>query len=112
MLALDVAEFSPYVFQILAQLLEYRSDGLSEPYRALFAPLLAPANWERKGNVPALTRLLKAYLKQGAAEVSEALMQQAGAERGGGRSQRNWRARLASSVAQVSASFATREVSW
>ena len=30
---------------------------------------MAPGNWERKGNVPALVRLLRAYLKQGAAEV-------------------------------------------
>lgn len=33
-------------------------------YRALFPPLLAPLNWERKANCPALVRLLKAYLKQ------------------------------------------------
>ena len=55
--------------QILAQLLEYRPDGLSDAYRALFQPLLAPANWDRKGNCPALVRLLQAYLKQGAAEL-------------------------------------------
>lgn len=30
-LSLDVAEFSPYVFQILAQLLEFRADGVSQP---------------------------------------------------------------------------------
>lgn len=68
-LAMDLQEFSPYVFQILAQLLEYRPDGLSDAYRALFQPLLAPANWDRKGNCPALVRLLQAYLKQGAAEL-------------------------------------------
>lgn len=32
-------------------------------------PLLAPQNWERKGNCPALVRLMRAYLKQGASEV-------------------------------------------
>lgn len=63
-LQMDVQEFSPYVFQILAQLLEYRPDGLSDAYRALFEPLLVPTNWERKGNCPALVRLLQAYLKQ------------------------------------------------
>ena len=68
-LAQDVAEFSPYVFQILAQLLEYRPDGLSDPYRSLFQPLLSPSLWERKGNCPALVRLLKAYMKQGAREI-------------------------------------------
>jgi exportin-2 (importin alpha re-exporter) len=68
-LSMDVVEFSPYVFQILSQLLEFRPDGISEAYRALFPPLLAPQNWERKANCPALARLLKAYLKQGASEI-------------------------------------------
>jgi len=70
-LQLDVAEFTPYVFQILAQLLEYKSDGsgLGESYGALLPPLLSPGVWERKGNIPALTRLLQAYVKQGSAEI-------------------------------------------
>ncbi|CAN0480233.1 unnamed protein product, partial [Scytosiphon promiscuus] len=29
-------------------------------YKSLFAPLLMPAVWERKGNIPAVTRLLQA----------------------------------------------------
>lgn len=63
-LALDVVEFVPYVFQILAQLLSARpvGSGLSPPYQALFPPLLAPSLWERKGNVPALIDLFKAYV--------------------------------------------------
>jgi len=70
-LQLDVSEFTPYVFQILAQLLEYRvADlGLGDSYKALFPPLLTPSLWERKGNIPALTRLLQAYLQKGAAEI-------------------------------------------
>ncbi|CAM9100747.1 unnamed protein product, partial [Ectocarpus fasciculatus] len=70
-LALDVEEFIPYVFQILAQLLSCRPEngGLSEAYRALFVPLLAPVLWERKGNVPALTDLFKAYLSRGSGEI-------------------------------------------
>ena len=70
-LQMDVAEFTPYVFQILAQLLEYRPDntGLGEAYTMLFAPMLTPNLWESKGNVPALTRLLQAYLKKGASET-------------------------------------------
>ena len=35
----------------------------------LFKPLLAPLFWERPGNVPALTRLLRAYLAKAAAEI-------------------------------------------
>lgn len=70
-LQMDVAEFSPYVFQILAQLLEYRADnaGLGEAYGMLLPPLLSPVLWERRGNIPALTRLLQAYLMKGAAEI-------------------------------------------
>jgi exportin-2 (importin alpha re-exporter) len=67
----DIAEFTPYVFQILAQLLEYRAvgSGLGEAYSQLFPPLLTPALWEKKGNVPALARLFQAYIDQAAAEL-------------------------------------------
>lgn len=66
----DVTEFVPYVFQILAQLLFYRpveiyGMGLSEAYRSLFAPLLSPALWERKGNIPALMELMQSYMVKG-----------------------------------------------
>lgn len=66
----DVEEFTPYVFQLLAQLLSYRpGQGLSQPYQVLFPPILSPELWERKGNVPALTDLLIAYIKRGAEYV-------------------------------------------
>jgi exportin-2 (importin alpha re-exporter) len=70
-LQLDVSEFTPYVFQVLAQLLEYRpcGSGLGEAYTMLFPPLLTPALWERKGNVPALVRLLRAYLGKAGPEL-------------------------------------------
>ncbi|KAN0065033.1 importin-alpha export receptor [Thecaphora frezii] len=67
-LANDVAEFAPYVFQILAQMLELRKDegGLPGEYAALLPPILMPALWEQRGNVPALVRLIKAFLKKDA----------------------------------------------
>ena len=70
-LQMDIAEFTPYVFQILAQLLEYRPTGiaLSPAYAGLFQPLLTPALWEKKGNVPAITRLLQAYICKAAVEL-------------------------------------------
>lgn len=70
-LQMDIAEFTPYVFQILAQLLEYRPSGsaLSPAYAGLFQPLLMPTLWEKKGNVPALTRLLQAYICKAAMEL-------------------------------------------
>ncbi len=67
-LQLDISEFTPYVFQVLAQLLEYRP-AISVAYEGLFAPLLMPAMWERPGNIPALVRLLFAYMSKGKALV-------------------------------------------
>lgn len=58
----DILEFTPYVFQVMAQLLEFRScEGGLGPYENLFAPLLTASLWERKGNIPALNRLVIAY---------------------------------------------------
>lgn len=70
-LQMDVSEFTPYVFQVLAQLLEYRSkgNGVGEAYTMLFQPLLTPVLWDSKANVPALTRLLQAYLEKGAEDI-------------------------------------------
>jgi exportin-2 (importin alpha re-exporter) len=70
-LQMDILEFTPYVFQILSQLLEFRPDGLGlgDSYTALFPPLLHASLWEKSGNVPGLTRLLQAYLKQAGPEL-------------------------------------------
>lgn len=70
-LQMDILEFTPYVFQVLAQLLEYRPPeaGLGDAYTALFSPLLTPPLWEKKGNIPGMVRLLCAYLKKASAEL-------------------------------------------
>ncbi|KAJ8663506.1 hypothetical protein O0I10_000748 [Lichtheimia ornata] len=61
----DVQEFTPYVFQLLAQLLEHhKKQDLTEAYVSLLNPLLNPPLWEQ-GNIPALVRLLEAYLNKG-----------------------------------------------
>lgn len=67
----EIAEFTPYVFQVLAQLLEYRPAGmgLGPAYTSLFMPILTPVLWEDKGNVPPLTRLLQAYVRKSAGEL-------------------------------------------
>jgi exportin-2 (importin alpha re-exporter) len=58
-----VQEFMPYVFQVFAALLEANPQaGLSEIYLGLLSPILMPALWESKGNVPALVRLLNAII--------------------------------------------------
>jgi exportin-2 (importin alpha re-exporter) len=71
-LQMDIAEFTPYVFQVLAQLLEFRprESGLGQSYTQLFPPLLTPDLWEKKGNVPALARLIQAYIKNAAGELT------------------------------------------
>ncbi|KAF7731911.1 importin-alpha export receptor [Apophysomyces ossiformis] len=64
-LSQDVQEFTPYVFQLLAQLLEqHTGQDLSQAYIDLLEPLLNPVLWEQ-GNIPALVRLLQAYLSRG-----------------------------------------------
>lgn len=63
-LQMEVTEFIPYVFQVLAQLLEYSTGDLSASYESLFPPLLTPTLWESKGNIPGLTRLICAYVSK------------------------------------------------
>lgn len=66
----EVAEFVPYVFQLLSQLLELRPAGqLPSSYQSLLPSLLTPALWQSRGNVPALVRLLQAYLSKAASAM-------------------------------------------
>ncbi|MBW0489032.1 hypothetical protein O181_028747 [Austropuccinia psidii MF-1] len=68
----DVQDFCPFVFQIISQMLELRahqSEPLSDYYNNLLPPLLTPTLWEARGNVPALVRLLRAYLATAAGRI-------------------------------------------
>ncbi|RIA85430.1 exportin-2-like protein [Glomus cerebriforme] len=66
----DVVEFVPYVFQIFSQLLELHAEPvLPETYRSMLPALLTPAIWENSGNIPALTRLLHAYIYRDASSI-------------------------------------------
>lgn len=62
-------EFIPYVFQILSQMLEVHSVTLPDAYRSLLPVLLTPPVWQQKGNIPALTRLVSAFLRKDAARI-------------------------------------------
>lgn len=63
-------EFTPYVFQILAQLLELKNTNtLSNPYASLLPSLLMPSLWLQTANIPALVRLLQAYLEKGGISI-------------------------------------------
>ncbi|KAI8620536.1 cse1l protein [Chytriomyces sp. MP71] len=66
----DVAEFMPYVFQLMAQMLAlHKESGIPAAYKQMLPPLLTPALWESHGNIPALVGLLESYLSKGALEI-------------------------------------------
>ncbi|KAJ3501585.1 hypothetical protein NLJ89_g9272 [Agrocybe chaxingu] len=61
----DIDQYIPYVFQVLAQMLElHRGGTLPAEYRGLIPLLVTPAVWQEKGSIPGLVRLLKGFLAQ------------------------------------------------
>ncbi|CCG83515.1 Importin-alpha re-exporter [Taphrina deformans PYCC 5710] len=61
----NITEFVPYVFQLIAQMLELRhNQPLLPAYEQLLRPILTPDLWDSRGNIPALVRLLQAFLRQ------------------------------------------------
>lgn len=60
----DITEFIPYAFQLLSLMLELQSGTVPQVYHELFPFLLMPVLWERPGYIPALTRLLQAYVEK------------------------------------------------
>lgn len=72
----DVSEFVPFVFQILSQMLEIRPGGEIPPsYTSLLPSLLTPALWQARSNIPALVRLLQAFLSKGSAQLDDSALQ-------------------------------------
>ncbi|KAH7578062.1 hypothetical protein ACOSQ2_000824 [Xanthoceras sorbifolium] len=67
----DVTEFLPYAFQLLAQLVELNRPPVSPNYMEIFKLLLMPESWKRSSNVPALVRLLQAFLQKVPHEISQ-----------------------------------------
>ena len=66
----NVEEFMPYVFQLLAAIVEADySKPLPEAFQPLVAPVLMPNLWEQRGNVPALVRLLSALVVRSPSEM-------------------------------------------
>lgn len=66
----DVSEFFPYAFQLLAQLVELNRPPIPQSYMAIFEILLSPESWKRASNVPALVRLLRAFLQKAPHELN------------------------------------------
>ncbi|KAI3449282.1 hypothetical protein Pfo_005947 [Paulownia fortunei] len=70
-LSRDVSEFFPYAFQLLAQLVDLNRSPLPGNYMDIFAILLLPESWKKSGNVPALVRLLQAFLRKAPHELNQ-----------------------------------------
>lgn len=69
-LANDVQEFQPYVFQIFALLLEANPTGtLPDYYQQLLGATLVLDLYASKGNVPALVRLLTSMIPRAAEQI-------------------------------------------
>lgn len=69
-LANDVQEFQPYVFQVFAALLEANPSGsLPSYYQSLLGPILTLDMYNSRGNVPALVRLLSSMIPRAAEQI-------------------------------------------
>ncbi|CAH9089378.1 unnamed protein product [Cuscuta epithymum] len=67
----DVSEFFPYAFQLLAQLVELNKPPIPQLYMQIFEVLLSPESWKKTANVPALVRLLQAFLRKAPSELNQ-----------------------------------------
>jgi len=67
----DVVDFFSYAFQIFASFIDLAPQGsLSAAYENLFPSLMAPALWERHDTVPAISKLVQAYIRKVGAKFS------------------------------------------
>lgn len=67
----DISEFFPYAFQLLAQLVDLNMPPLPQHYMGVFNILLSPDSWTRSANIPALVRLLQAFLQKTPNELNQ-----------------------------------------
>ncbi|KAK7678006.1 hypothetical protein QCA50_018946 [Cerrena zonata] len=65
----DIDQYIPYIFQILAQMLEFHTTDVPVAYRELIGLLLMPASWQQKGSIPGLVKLIKAFLARDAGHM-------------------------------------------
>lgn len=61
-LSAEIPDFSPYVLQLIALLLDI--NGLNPQYSSILPPLLQPPAWELYSNIPALVSLLGVFIKK------------------------------------------------
>lgn len=73
----DVQEFTPYVFQVLSQLMALHTDALPSTYRGLMPPILNPTMWDNRGFIPGMVLYIETYLgKAKDAVLSEQQLEQ------------------------------------
>ncbi|XP_075668780.1 exportin-2-like [Castanea sativa] len=66
-----VTELFPYVFQLLAQLIELNRPPIPPGYMQIFEILLSPESWKKASNVPETVRLLQAFLQKAPDELKQ-----------------------------------------
>eukprot|EP00696_Hemimastix_kukwesjijk_P002672 gnl/Hemi2/13284_TR4554_c0_g1_i1.p1 gnl/Hemi2/13284_TR4554_c0_g1~~gnl/Hemi2/13284_TR4554_c0_g1_i1.p1 ORF type:complete len:950 (+),score=365.35 gnl/Hemi2/13284_TR4554_c0_g1_i1:155-3004(+) len=70
-LNMDIAEFAPYVFQLLALLVEMHPLPLLADLTSMVPGLLTPGLWLKSTNVAQLTRLVQAFIQQIGRELNK-----------------------------------------
>eukprot|EP00011_Vannellida_sp_DIVA3-517-6-12_P000534 CAMPEP_0114606120 /NCGR_PEP_ID=MMETSP0168-20121206/1400_1 /TAXON_ID=95228 ORGANISM="Vannella sp., Strain DIVA3 517/6/12" /NCGR_SAMPLE_ID=MMETSP0168 /ASSEMBLY_ACC=CAM_ASM_000044 /LENGTH=964 /DNA_ID=CAMNT_0001816979 /DNA_START=133 /DNA_END=3023 /DNA_ORIENTATION=+ len=69
----DIAEFAPYVFQLVAMLIERCPTELNEEQLGMLRMYHMPMHWtvDKAGNIPALARVLTAYIMRCPAHIAK-----------------------------------------
>ena len=67
----DVIEFFTYAFQLQAQLIELNRPPIPPRYMQIFDFLLSIESWKKVSNIPALVRLLQAFLPKVTHELKQ-----------------------------------------
>ena len=67
----DVIEFFTYAFQLQAQLIELNRPPIPPRYMQIFDVLLSIESWKKVSNIPALVRLLQAFLPKVTHELKQ-----------------------------------------
>lgn len=65
----DVSEFVPYVFQLLSQMMNIRTDALPDVYKNYVPAILDPVMWEKRGYIPSMVQYLEVYVRKNSAAV-------------------------------------------
>ncbi|KAJ5070245.1 exportin-2 [Anaeramoeba ignava] len=64
-------DLSPYVFQIISQMLELSGQNISNSFFSVFLTILSSPLWESRGNVPALSRFIQSFLSKASQVILE-----------------------------------------